>query len=523
LKTREYELWTRDNVADVIPDAVTPLTWSVVKDASNQGIKKAFRKLGVLPDSADLFMVFDGRVYFNKAGYQRELGLRPEKSRNPFMLFRIGLNYLRILLMLRKKVSGLEETFLAGLRSVIVPSRINTIIALRKYLSRYMATHFLVSVLLDIGFIIIRRLMKKNMELTELRTVIDGVVTGLNEIESTASRAALWKLASMIKEDEELAKLIQKSPARTIPNTLKTWSKIYKDSWQRFLDLYGHSSLREFEIYYPRWKEDPGFVVSILQNYVAQYNDFDVEKSQYIREEIRLKSKKMLIKIAPLPFRPLLRFYIRHVQQCTIWRESIKQKIVKIMAEIRTQAISFAHDRGIKPVDGIFFLTLEEIAEFEKNPISRQIHEKIERSRNSWEIWEQKKPFREIRVFANGQTVKIPHLIRSGIRIQGQGLSSGKYSGRARIILDPKDVNSFNLGDILVIRSTNPSWTPLFTLAGAIVADMGNYVSHGAIIARELGIPAVGNLLDGTARIKNGQIIEVDGNSGTVILSEEHG
>ncbi len=191
------------------------------------------------------------------------------------------------------------------------------------------------------------------------------------------------------------------------------------------------------------------------------------------------------------------------------------------MAEIRTQAISFAHDKGIKPADGIFFLSIEEMAEFEKSPISRQILAEIGYRRNNWEKWGQKKPFREIRVFANGQTVKIPHLIRSGTKIQGRGLSSGKYSGRARIILDPKDVDSFNLGDILVIRSTNPSWTPLFTLAGAIVADMGNYLSHGAIIARELGIPAVGNLLDGTARISNGQIIEVDGNSGTVVLSEK--
>jgi len=87
--------------------------------------------------------------------------------------------------------------------------------------------------------------------------------------------------------------------------------------------------------------------------------------------------------------------------------------------------------------------------------------------------------------------------------------------------MDPTEMDEFNLGDIIVAPSTNPSWTPLFTLAGAIVTDMGNYLSHGAIVARELGIPAVGNLLDATSRIRNGEIIEVDGDSGLVILSRE--
>jgi pyruvate,water dikinase len=83
-------------------------------------------------------------------------------------------------------------------------------------------------------------------------------------------------------------------------------------------------------------------------------------------------------------------------------------------------------------------------------------------------------------------------------------------------------VDSFSRGDILVTRSTNPSWTPLFALAGAIVTDMGNYLSHGAIVARELGIPAVGNLLDATTRIPDGQIIAVDGDSGVVALPQEN-
>ncbi len=70
-------------------------------------------------------------------------------------------------------------------------------------------------------------------------------------------------------------------------------------------------------------------------------------------------------------------------------------------------------------------------------------------------------------------------------------------------------------------RAINPSWTPLIALAGAVATDMGNYLSHGAIISRELGIPAVGNLHDATSRIRDGQQVEVDGDQGLVRLPQD--
>jgi pyruvate,water dikinase len=521
VKKREFELWTRDNVADVIPDAVTPLTWSVVEEATNGGFERVIIELGVPHQPTDLFKIFDGRAYFNQTAYRKILDLRSENSKVPVLLSKICYNYLRLLFTLRNKVSNLEQTFSEGLSATIVESRVSTIKGIRNYLSKYMATHILVAVLMDIGFLFIRRLMSKSAKPTEVSSVIDGLVIGLNEIESIASRAGLWQLACLIREDEKLAETIQNSPVQSVPDILKTSGGVCADRWHDFLDLYGHSSLREFEIYYPRWKDAPGFVAATLKNYIAESSNIDLKVSQRIREERRRESEQTLLKMSPLPCRPLLRYYTKHVQQCTIWRESIKQKIVKIMAEIRTQVTGFARDKGIKPDDAVFFLTLSEIAEYENDPIPPHIIEEIDRRRNQWKTWGEKKPFREIRVFGNGQTVRIPHLTRSGNKIQGLGLSSGKYMGRARIVLDPNDVDSFNMGDILVTRSTNPNWTPLFTLAGAIVTDMGNYLSHGAIVARELGIPAVGNLFDATKRIRNGQVIAVDGDSGIVQLSED--
>ena len=87
-----------------------------------------------------------------------------------------------------------------------------------------------------------------------------------------------------------------------------------------------------------------------------------------------------------------------------------------------------------------------------------------------------------------------------------------------RVIMELKDADKLTSGEILVTRFTDPAWTPLFSLAGAIVMDIGSMLSHGAVVARELGIPAVVGVRYGTEVIEDGQEITVDGNIGIVWL-----
>jgi pyruvate,water dikinase len=88
--------------------------------------------------------------------------------------------------------------------------------------------------------------------------------------------------------------------------------------------------------------------------------------------------------------------------------------------------------------------------------------------------------------------------------------------GRARVVLDPTDLAGFENGDVLVCGFTDPSWAPLLNLAGALVIDIGGPMSHGAIVARELGIPAVINTGTGTSVLHSGDSVRVDAAAGTV-------
>jgi pyruvate,water dikinase len=108
----------------------------------------------------------------------------------------------------------------------------------------------------------------------------------------------------------------------------------------------------------------------------------------------------------------------------------------------------------------------------------------------------------------------------TGTILSGMAASPGQAEGVAHVALTAEEGNRIEPGQILVARFTDPGWTPIFPLAAAVVTDIGGRLSHGAIVAREYGIPAVVNVREATSTIVSGQQIRVDGVRGTVeILS----
>ncbi|MFC7744431.1 PEP-utilizing enzyme [Nocardiopsis composta] len=105
----------------------------------------------------------------------------------------------------------------------------------------------------------------------------------------------------------------------------------------------------------------------------------------------------------------------------------------------------------------------------------------------------------------------------------GTPAGGGTATGPARVILTPDDFGRMRGGDVLVCPYTNPSWTPLFQRAAAVVVDSGGIGSHAAIVAREYGIPAVMGTGDGTRAVADGALITVDGTAGRVFAAEEDG
>jgi len=100
--------------------------------------------------------------------------------------------------------------------------------------------------------------------------------------------------------------------------------------------------------------------------------------------------------------------------------------------------------------------------------------------------------------------------------LPGLAVSGGVAVGRARVVLDIKEAGKIEKGDILVTKFTDPSWTPAFISVGGLVTEVGGMATHGAVITREYGLPAVVGVTDATKHIKDGDLIRVDGNFGYV-------
>ena len=107
-----------------------------------------------------------------------------------------------------------------------------------------------------------------------------------------------------------------------------------------------------------------------------------------------------------------------------------------------------------------------------------------------------------------------------GDTLHGNPVSPGVVEGYVRVVLDPQKTN-LTPGEILVCTGTDPAWTPLFLAAAGLVMEIGGMVTHGAIVAREYGIPAVVGVHQATSRLKTGQRIQVNGSTGEVIILEE--
>jgi pyruvate,water dikinase len=121
-----------------------------------------------------------------------------------------------------------------------------------------------------------------------------------------------------------------------------------------------------------------------------------------------------------------------------------------------------------------------------------------------------------LRTWPTRDTAATPVL--AGARLEGIPGCPGTATGRARVVLDPADPGALEPGDILVAPMTDPAWTPLFVPAAAVVVDVGAQLSHAVIVSRELGIPCVVSVTDGTRRIPDGATVSVDGTAGTVTV-----
>ncbi|MHC4533426.1 MAG: PEP-utilizing enzyme [Planctomycetota bacterium] len=356
------------------------------------------------------------------------------------------------------------------------------------------------------------------------KTKAGKLLAGIGGMADATAGLDIWHLAAAANSKAEVKSLIlPNNEWRTIESKLSETDsgREFLAKWNQFMLQHGHHCRGELELYNKRWFETPDYILKFVRSHITQMDKINpvqkFEEAAKHRQQLEKQCRKQLKN-------PIKRIIFNHlltrVQNGSVFRENIKSEIIKLFAAMRKLLIELGKrlkEKGMfKNADDIFFLKIEEIspvvtgkADFDVNQVIAA--RRIDYNKNCSVI----PPAVVIGKFDPDNY--IPEEIDEEAEIlNGFGVSPGKATGKARVILRADTHEQLLAGEILVAPFTDPGWTPYFVPAVAIVMDEGGTISHGSIVAREYGIPAVVNVGDGTKIIKTGQMIEVDGNNGVV-------
>jgi pyruvate,water dikinase len=300
---------------------------------------------------------------------------------------------------------------------------------------------------------------------------------------------------------------------------------------QEYLDRYGHRGPHENELAEPRPHEDPTW----LDRQLAEFSSPNDVNALLEKGETGFKGAQQQIarQLPPAKAKGVGR-RIHAVGEANTLREATRSELTRVVDLIRALFLRAGELSGLG--DGVFFVTIDELfavlagdtSPAARIPSRRRAYERYQ-ALPPLPVWIRGRfdpfrwagdPDRRKDVFDAHATAPAPRAKGDSI-VRGQPGSAGRAEGIVRQIDCPEQGHQLQPGEILVTSTTNVGWTPLFPRAAAVVTDVGGSLSHAAIVARELGIPAVVGCGDATSRLHTGDRVSVDGGQGTIQIVEQ--
>ena len=292
-----------------------------------------------------------------------------------------------------------------------------------------------------------------------------------------------------------------------------------------FFARYGMRGTGEIDLTRPRWRETPTQLVPAILNHLRSTQSSQHRVAfQAGQAEADLAVDKLLHRLRQTPGgfvkARLMRRIIKAYRSVIGIREHPKYLLVQtfdlIKQAILEEATHLVEAGILTDSKEIYWFSLDEIKELlNTQQLDRGV---ITRRQEKFQRDAKLTPPRAITSEGEIITAKLGTQVPHGA-LAGSPVSAGTVEGRARVILRLEDAN-MEKGDILVTPYTDPAWTPLFPLAAGLVTEVGGLMTHGAVVAREYGIPAVAGVDNATSKIKDGQIIRVDGTQGIITIIE---
>ena len=528
-------VWCHHNLAEVLP-APLPMTWEILKKfmSGAGGLGKAYQGLGFYPservNNEGILDLICGRVYVNlnreaelhfdgfpfahdfnalKQNPQAAMYAQAQTDitrsnasfwlKLPFHIIRMSRAEMRLRQCRSDFDRSLTEEAFPAFQAEVEAERnisysdltdIELVTKFEEWRAKTLddfAPKALTATLLA-GFSLQRleAALQKCLHETEVKTFASRLISGISGNLTVETNEKLWEVA--------------------IGNLTLT----------DFLKDYGHRAVDEFELAQPRWREDTTYLEQIVASFQQENAESSFSKDDGAKQQIEQRESAEKELAAHLKNKTGLRQQIESELDFTRrympFRETAKFYLMLGYEQIRRALLEL--DRRYRLDGGVFYLVADELRRLTNGEVFS-------------DLITARKTKRELML-----QIEVPDVIFSdtldqiGISIPleavdtltGVGVSAGVATGHARVLLTPTDVRPSDRNYILVCPSTDPAWTPLFLPAAGLVMERGGILSHGAVVAREYGVPAVANIPNATRRIADGQMLQVDGNHGTISI-----
>jgi phosphohistidine swiveling domain-containing protein len=532
--------WTTVNAAEALPGTSTPLNWSWFGDSVERAFRWTFVDMGVIHPAATvvsasvddrLWGVFYGRAAANLDTFRRLADLTPGTSGDALEQQIFGT-------VRPGGTGGVPPTRAAGAakewaqshpsrrRYPFVAARLPRVaVALPKVLAQHRTT------------------VEAFWRASVLDPPADAAKARARFADAHARFEAVMRphtLAAMLAQGvyEQVSKLAAAAGRPGLETRLMTGfggfeeTRLMRELWAvsrarrslpDFLAAHGYHGPTEGEISSRSWREDPAPVAQLLETYRGMDEAAGPAAIEEARVAEREKATASLLAALPAPRRAAARLLLRVARRYIPLREVGKTAFLQTLDTARAAARILGDDLARRGVIGdpedVFYLTVAELAD----PALDGVKEAVTLRR------ERRDEYLKVRLPESwtGQPEAIPitasEAAAEGSTISGLAVSPGVALGRARVVLDPLAGEPLQPGEILVCETTDPSWTSLFLVAAGLVIDVGGALSHGAILARELGVPCVIKSRIGTQVLRTGDLLRVDGDAGRVEVLKRAG
>lgn len=535
-KSQQEVIWDNSNIIESYSGVTTPLTFSFIKDVYTEVYKQFLLIMGVeqelIEENSDIFQMLgliEGRVYYNLLNWYRLLRLMPGYEINAgFMESMMGVKqklnqipkvkpskknkYLRLANLIKSLIINLFklpkdiEQFYEHINSTLSPyengklegKNSNELVEIYFELESKLMKKWQAPLVNDFYAMIFYGLLKKSLFKIDLNgTLQNDLLTGETGIISTEPIKRIKLISNKICKGENVDKDIEE-----------------------FIQKFGNRCIGELKLETITYKQDSSLLQFIINSYVKQ-GIIDLEKEKIHEQEIRRNAEKIVKEKIKNPF---FGFILKNARLRVKNRENLRFERTRLFGLVREIFLElgkiFAYENIIENKRDIFYLTKEEIFNYVRGTsVDIDFKTLINNRKEEFRNFETKHPADRFSTYgivytANDYTSKETSSNVNG-DLSGIGACAGVVRAKVKIVHSVAESEGLE-GCIMVAERTDPGWVPLFPISKGILVERGSILSHSAIVAREMGIPAIVGINNLLSTLKDGDEIEMDGSTGQI-------